>query len=295
MTELFETAVASERSFEQHLVVASDVPWSPEMELIYRAQHPRQYPSQSGQLEQDARQALTSQDPPRRVLGIRVLAHALAPADLVETLLPFASDEDDNVKREVAWAFYTTPHVDAVPTLLRLSHSEDSDLRRGCAAALGKCAEPDDLMTSDDDTWDESFTSEVTPEDDNSDEDQSAIDRLIELTSDNDGKVRAMATMSLADCESTDDSVIAALKQRASDADAFTQQEALVGLICRRDDTAYDLMRVKAEEHSLERWMIQAMADSGDLRYRELLTRARLDNDDLTEEIDLALLALGED
>ncbi len=206
-----------------------------------------------------ARGLCASDDPHRRTVGVDILAQLGLPerAYLDETLNLFFTfidtEQDHSVLNSVTVGLgHITPEPRKVEPLLKLRHHPDPEVRFG--VALGLAGE----------------------------ENPSAIQTLIELSSDEDGDVRDWATFALGSQIETDTPEIReALFRRANDPhDASAAPgEGVVGLAIRQDERAFELIIPYLQAGNAGTLIFEAAEVLADPRLYPLLVKLRDDPD----------------
>jgi HEAT repeat protein len=177
-----------------------------------------------------AAELLDSADPERRSLGTEVLAQLGSAKDVPVERRPFArpacglliarigEETDPHVLRSMATAFCHLKDPRCVPALYALREHPDEDVRLGVAYGLE--ALDDDL----------------------------AVETLVELSRDQNPRVRDWATFGLGTQIDRDDAQVRdALLARLDDPDEDTRAEALRGLGARGDERAISPLLVELE------------------------------------------------
>lgn len=183
-----------------------------------------------------------------------------------------ATSADPAVLRDVCFAFSNMRVARAIPALLELRRHPDPDVRAGVVSGL---------------FWHE---------------DEKAIEGLIELSTDEDDRVRDWATYALALIITTDTPAIrAALRARLDDPDFQTRNEAIEGLATRGDQYVVPAL-VRELDQQIASPLFEAATALATPALCEALVAARdrvltweADNEgyDLTEHWRQAMVACG--
>jgi HEAT repeat protein len=207
-----------------------------------------------GQSEFDLAVALTkSAEAKARALGAGILAQLgytsdkfIFPLESVNILIELLSDVAEEVIWSAAHALGHRKDERSIPHLCGLADHPSEDVRYAVACALG------------------GFENEF------------ALSTLIKLTADADTDVRDWATFGLGTLLNWDTLQIrSALFARASDEDDDTRGEALVGLAVRKDERAFELVKVELQRADVGSLIFEAAEHLADSRLLPYLIKQR--------------------